>query len=96
MASESFAVPPHTFPQFYSRNTTNLYPTTSSTLMDSIKNNKISSPHPDAMHPPGPNQATLLPENLQEDKSALTVEERMAHIWAKHQVKEKRRIQLVA
>jgi len=95
-ASESFAVPPHTFPQSYSCNMTNLYPTTSSTLMDSIENSKVSSPHPDAMHPPCPNRATLLPENLQEDKSALTVEERMAPIWAKHQVKEKRRIQLVA
>ena len=63
--------------------------------MDSIENNKISSPHPDATHPPGPNRATLLPENLQEDKSALTVEERMAHMWDKHQVKEKRRKQLV-
>ena len=94
-ASESFAVPPHTFPQPYSRSTTDLYTTTSSTSMDSIENNKITSPHPDAMHPPGPNRATLLPENLQEDKSALTVEERMAHMWDKHQVKEKRRKQLV-
>jgi len=93
--SESFAVPPHTFPQPYSHNTTNLYTTTSSTSMDSIENNKIPFPHPDAMHPPGLNQATLLPENLQEDKSALTVEECMAHIWDKHQVKEKRRKQLV-
>jgi len=64
--------------------------------MDPIENNKISSPHPDAMHPQSLNQAMLPSKDLQEDKSALTVEDRMAHIWAKHQVKEKRRIQLVA
>jgi len=56
--------------------------------MNLIENNKISSPHPDATHPASPNWATLLPENLQEDKSALTVEDHMAHIWDKHQVKE--------
>jgi len=94
-ASESFVVPLHTFPQSYSRNMTNLYTTTSSTSMDPIENNKISSPHPDATHPASLNRATLLPENLQEDKSALTVEKRMAHIWDKHQFKEKRRKQLV-
>jgi len=63
--------------------------------MDPIENNKTLSPHPDAMHPPSPNWAILLPENLQEDKSALTVEDRMAHIWDKHHVKEKQRKQLL-
>ena len=75
-ASESSAVPLHTFPQPYSRSTTNLYTTNSRTLMDPIESNKILSPHPDVMHPPSLNQATV----LSEDKLVSTLEDRFACI----------------
>ena len=66
-----------------SHSTINMYITNSSALMNFIKNNKILLPHPDTKHPPlapSLNWATILPKNLQEDKSALTVEDHMAHI----------------
>jgi len=49
--------------------------------MNFIENNKISSLHLQSL-----NQATPLSKDLQEDKSVLTVEDRMAIIWLTEQI----------
>ena len=94
-ASELSAVLLHTSSLPCRRATTSMYTTNSSTSMNFIENNTTSSLQPDVMHPPCPNRATIQPKNLQEDKSVLTVEDRMAPICEKHHIMEKRRIMLI-